>query len=154
MGRFGRVIPMQVDFYQLTRDPAEAVIPAIARRVLEGGGRLLVVSAERALLDRVSRALWSAGPETYLANDHDDAPQPDVQPILLSAACAPLNAARHIALADGRWREEALAFERAFYFFDDTTIDEARATWRALGKVDGVIPRFWRQEGGKWRQGP
>lgn len=145
---------MQVDFYQLTRDPAEAVIPTIARRVLEGGGRLLIVSAERDQLDRISRALWSAGPETYLANDHDDAPQPDVQPILLSAACVPFNTARHIALADGHWREEALAFERAFYFFDDTTIDEARATWRALAKAEGITPRFWRQEGGKWRQGP
>jgi len=145
---------MQVDFYQLTRDPVETVIPAIARRVLEGGGRLLVVSAARDQLDAISRALWSAGPETYLANDHDDAAMPEAQPILLSAACAPANGARHIALADGHWREDALGFERAFYFFDETTIDEARATWRALGKADGVTPRFWRQEGGKWRQGP
>jgi len=145
---------MQVDFYQLTRDPAEAVIPAIARRVLEGGGRLLIVSAEREQLDSISRALWSAGPETYLANDHDDAPAPEAQPILLSTACAPLNTARHIALADGHWREEALSFERAFYFFDAATIDAARATWRALAKAEDVTPRFWRQEGGKWRQGP
>jgi len=148
------VITVQVDFYQLTRDPAETVIPAIARRVLDEGGRLLVVSAERDQRDRISRALWSAGPETYLANDHDDAPRPDVQPILLSAACAPLNAARHIALADGHWRDEALDFERAFYFFDEVTIDQARATWRILSKAEDVTPRFWRQEGGKWRQGP
>jgi len=145
---------MQVDFYQLSRDPAEAVIPAIARRILGEGGRLLVVSAVRGQLDAVSRALWSAGPETYLANDHADAPMPEAQPILLADACVPLNQARHIALADGRWREEALGFERAFYFFDDTTIDEARATWRALGRADGVTPRFWKQDGGRWRQGP
>ncbi len=30
-----------------------------------------------------------------------------------------------IALADGQWRDEALTFERAFYFFDDATIDAA-----------------------------
>lgn len=145
---------MQVDFYQLTRDPAEAVIPAIARRIVEGDGRLLVVSADREQLDRVSRALWSAGPETYLANDHDDASMPQVQPILLSAACTAHNAARHIALADGHWRAEALGFERAFYLFDEATIDEARATWRTLSKAEDVTPRFWRQDGGKWRQGP
>jgi DNA polymerase-3 subunit chi len=145
---------MQVDFYQLTRDPAEGVIPAIARRLLADDGRLLVVSADREQLDRISHALWSAGPETYLANDHDDAPMPDVQPILLSAACMALNSARHIALADGHWREEALGFERVFYVFDDATIDEARATWRTLSKAEGVAPRFWRQDGGKWRQGP
>jgi len=145
---------MQVDFYQLTRDPAETVIPAIARRIVGEGGRLLVVSAARAQREAISHALWSAGPDSYLANDHDDAPMPDAQPILLSSDCAPVNAARHIALADGHWRADALGFERAFYFFDETSIDEARATWRALTRADDVTPRFWRQEGGKWRQGP
>jgi DNA polymerase-3 subunit chi len=145
---------MQVDFYQLTRDPAEAVLPAIARRVLEGGERLLVVSQDRQQLDRISQGLWTAGPETYLANDHADAAAPQIQPILLTSDCAPINAARYIALADGHWREDALQFERAFYFFDDATIDEARASWRVLSKADGITPRFWKQDGGKWRQGP
>ena len=31
----------------------------------------------------------------------------------------PANGAANIALADGRWREEALGFARAFYFFDN-----------------------------------
>lgn len=145
---------MQVDFYQLSRDPAEAVLPAIARRVLEQGERLLIVSGDRGQLDRISQGLWAAGSETYLANDHADAPMPEAQPILLSAQCAPANGARYVALADGMWREEALDFERAFYFFDERTIEGARASWRALSKVEDVTPRFWRQDGGKWRQGP
>ncbi len=145
---------MQVDFYQLSRDPAEAVIPSIARRILDDGGRLLVVSAEREQLDRISQGLWSAGPDSYLANDHDDAALPNIQPILLSAGCTAANSARHIALADGHWREDALDFDRAFYFFDDGTIDEARSAWRALSKAETVTPRFWKQDGGKWRQGP
>ncbi|MGF7170059.1 DNA polymerase-3 subunit chi [Sphingobium xanthum] len=145
---------MQVDFYQLSRDPAEAVIPGIASRILKDGGRLLVVSAERSQLDRISHTLWSAGPETYFANDHADAPMPEVQPILLACDCAPANGARHVALADGHWREEALSFDRAFYFFDGATIGEARTAWRTLSKADGITPRFWKQDGGKWRQGP
>ena len=145
---------MQVDFYQLSRDPAESVIPAIARKILDDGGRLLVVSRDDDQRKRISRALWSAGPETYLANDEAQAPMPQVQPILLSYGCEALNGARYIALADGRWRDEARAFERAFYFFDDATLDEARQSWRVLSKADDVTPRFWRQDGGKWRQGP
>ena len=145
---------MQVDFYQLSRDPAESVIPAIARKTLDDGGRLLVVSGEGDQRKRISRALWSAGPETYLANDDAQAPMPQVQPILLSDGCEALNGARYIALADGHWRDEARDFERAFYFFDDATLDEARQSWRVLSKADGVTPRFWRQDGGKWRQGP
>ena len=145
---------MQVDFYQLSRDPAESVIPAIARKILDDGGRLLVVAQEEAQRKRIASALWNAGPETYLANGEAQAPMPQVQPILLSDMCDPANGARYIALADGHWREEARDFERAFYFFDEATLDEARQSWRVLSKADGVTPRFWRQDGGKWRQGP
>ena len=145
---------MQVDFYQLSRDPVEAVIPAIARKIVDGGGRLLVVSAQRDQLDRISGGLWSAGPDSYLANDHADAPMPQVQPILLSADSNAVNGARYIALTDGQWRDEALGFERAFYFFDEDTVSIARQAWKALSKLDQVTPRFWKQEGGRWRQGP
>jgi DNA polymerase-3 subunit chi len=144
----------RVDFYQLSRDPVDKVLPAIARRVLDDGGRLLVVADERALLDRISRGLWEAGPASFLANDHADAPRPEVQPILLAPDCVATNGARNLALADGQWREEALQFERTFYVFDEATIDAARDCWRTLAKADGVTARFWRQEGGKWRQGP
>ncbi len=145
---------MQVDFYQLSRDPVEQALPGIAAKVLENGGRLLVVSDDPAQLERISRGLWEAGPDSYLANDRADAPMPQAQPILLSPHCDPANGARMIALADGQWRDEALAFERAFYFFDDATIAGARESWRTLSKADGVTPRFWKQDGGRWRQGP
>jgi DNA polymerase-3 subunit chi len=145
---------MQVDFYQLTRDPVEQALPGIARRVLENGGRLLVVSEDTAQLERISRELWDAGPDTYLAHDRAEAPMPEAQPILLAGQCEAANGAGMIVLADGLWRDEALQFERVFYFFDDAAIDGARASWRTLSKAEGVTPRFWKQDGGKWRQGP
>jgi len=144
----------QVDFYHLTRDPVERAIPAIAARIVKDGGRLLVVGAERSRLQAVSNALWDAGAESYLAHDFDDQLLPEVQPILLSEGIAASNGARFVALADGVWREEALGFDRAFYFFDEATIEGARAAWVALNKTDGLTVRFWKQDGGRWRQGP
>ncbi len=56
-------------------------------------------------------------------------------------------------MADGIWQEAALGFERAFLLFDGATIEDARATWRALDGRDGIERRYWRQdEGGKWEQ--
>jgi DNA polymerase-3 subunit chi len=144
----------RVDFYQLSRDPVEAVLPQIAARILGENARLLVVSADREQLTRISARLWDAAPESFLANDHVDAPLPEVQPILLSETCAPANGATRIALADGQFRDEALAFERTFYFFDADTIAAARDSWRALAKREDIATHFWRQEGGRWRQGP
>jgi DNA polymerase-3 subunit chi len=145
---------MQVDFYQLSRDPVDKVLPAIAGRILADGGRLLVVAQELDALERVSQGLWSAGPESFLAHGLAGDGHDGAQPILLSDECDALNGARHVALVDGLWRDAALTFDRAFYFFDAETIDGARQSWRVLSKADGVNPRFWKQDGRKWVQGP
>lgn len=145
---------MQVDFYQLSRDPVDLVLPAIAARLLGMGARLLVVAQDDALLIRVSAGLWGGPPESFLAHGRAGQGHDAAQPILLAGDCAAANGARHVALVDGLWRDEALAFERAFYFFDAETIDGARDAWRALARREGVTARFWRQEGRKWVQGP
>lgn len=145
---------MQVDFYQLSRDPVEQVLPAIADRILGMGERLLVVAREPERLERISAGLWAAPPESFLAHGRAGHGGESVQPVLLAHDCLAANGARHIALADGLWREEALGFERTFYFFDAVTIEGARSSWRLLARQDGVTPRFWRQEGRKWVQGP
>ncbi|WP_420144246.1 DNA polymerase III subunit chi [Sphingobium sp.] len=145
---------MQVDFYQLSRDPVDQVLPAIAGRILAMGARLLVVAQQPERLARISQGFWAGPPDSFLAHGQADEGGAAHQPILLSASCDATNGARHIALADGVWRDAALAFDRAFYFFDADTIDGARASWRVLSRANGVEPRFWRQEGRKWVQGP
>ncbi|MEZ5655982.1 MAG: DNA polymerase III subunit chi [Sphingobium sp.] len=145
---------MRVDFYQLSRDPVEQVIPAIAQRLLDDGGRLLVVDGREGALGTLSRSLWAWRENSFLAHGQAGDDDAQAQPILLSVADEPSNGARHIALADGEWRDAALSFDRAFYFFDDGTIDAARQCWRDLKGKDGVTSHFWRQEGRKWVEGP
>jgi DNA polymerase III subunit chi len=145
---------VQVDFYQLTRDPAEKVLPPIAQKILNDGGRLLVVSGDNAQLDSLSQALWNWKPESFLAHGRAGEGKDASQPILLSGAVEPANGARMVAIADGAWRDEALGFDRAFYLFAPERTDDARAAWRALGEKADVERRYWKQDGGKWRNGP
>ncbi len=144
---------MQVDFYQLTRDPAEKVLPPIAQRVLDGGGRLLVVG-DGAQLDAVSAALWAFKPDSFLAHSKAGEGNDSLQPILLSTEPFSANLAKFIALADGVWRDEALEFDRVFYMFPPSHTDNARAAWRALADNENIERRYWKQDGGKWVQGP
>lgn len=145
---------MQVDFYQLTRDPAEQVIPAIAQKILDDGGRLLVVSADDAQLGKLSVALWSAKPESFIAHQRSGEGDDSLQPVLLANEAVASNSARMIALADGEWRDQVLNFDRAFYLFPPEKTDNARTAWRALADKPDVERRYWKQDGGKWRQGP
>ncbi|MCE2728993.1 MAG: DNA polymerase III subunit chi [Sphingomonadaceae bacterium] len=143
---------MQVDFYQLTRDPAEKVLPAIAQRILDNKGRLLIISDDADQLDAISGALWTARADSFLAHAKSGESDDDLQPILLSHDTDAPNGAKFLALADGNWREVTQDFERVFYLFPPEQTDNARSAWRTLG--DGVERRYWKQDGGKWVQGP
>ncbi|MEL7197634.1 MAG: DNA polymerase III subunit chi [Pseudomonadota bacterium] len=140
---------MKLDFWQLSRDPADKVAALIAGRVLGQDERLLVVSSDAAQREAISRSLWSAGPTSFLANGEAGAPGSDRQPILLSETPEPANGASHVIFADGTYRETQ-GFARAFLLFDDETLQSARQTWKALEDREGLERAFFRQDGGKW----
>jgi DNA polymerase-3 subunit chi len=145
---------MRVDFYQLSRDPPEAVVARLAENTLDAGERLVVVCADRARREAISRGLWCHSPESFLAHGEAGGAHDLRQPILLSASVQAPNGARFIVLADGVWRPEAEGFTRVFLLFGGPELEAARATWRLLGQRDEVERHFWKQDGGKWRQGP
>lgn len=145
---------MQVDFYHLTRDPAEKLVPMLASKCLDADARVLLVSGNEDQRDRLSKALWTHNATSFLAHDFSGSEKEAHQPILISGDCHAPNAARFILLTDGQWRTEALEFDRAFYLFTGDEIAEARTTWRDLSDKDGVTPRYWKQDGGRWVEGP
>ncbi len=140
---------MRVDFYQLSRDPAETVVPLLAQNTLKAGVRMLVVSGDEALTGRISAKLWERR-DSFLAHGMAGGSDDARQPILLASQPDPANGARYIALADGQWRDEALTFERAFLLFGEATIEAARGVWRSLDGRDDAARNYWRQDGGKW----
>jgi len=144
---------MQVDFYHLTAQPLDRVLPRIAERVVETGGRLLVVSESAVQRIALDKLLWAYSAESFLPHAQAGGENDANQPILIAGSAAAANAARNIALADGVWRDEALGFDRAFHFFDEDRIAEARRSWKALADRPGVERRYWKQNSaGKWEQ--
>ena len=144
---------MKVDFYHLTRQPLDRVLPQIAEKVLAAGDRLLIVVADEAERTRLDRLLWSYTPDSFLPHAQAGAGDGKAQPILLAGEIDAANGARQIALADGTWRPDALDFDRVFHFFDDERIADARAAWRWLADREGVERRYWKHnDQGRWEQ--
>jgi DNA polymerase-3 subunit chi len=164
---------VRVDFYQLGAAQPDNVIAAIAGKLLDeeqrllvvaadenllarldrqlwDQERLLVVAADENLLARLDRQLWDQGAASFLphalAGGSDDA----AQPILLSTGTDAPNLARNLLIADGEWREAALGYDRAFYLFDELTLEGARLAWKLLAGRDGVERNYWASESGKW----
>lgn len=141
---------MRVDFYQLGGASADGVIAAIATRLLGDDQRLLIVSGDEGQLSRIDRQLWDQGATSFLPHGVAGGAEDPEQPILLSTGTDAPNKARNLLIADGEWREAALHFDRAFYLFDEATLDGARAAWKLLSGRDGVERNYWAQEEGKW----
>ena len=143
---------MQVDFYQLGGSPAEQVIGSIAEKILAEDGRLLVVASDEGALARLDRQLWDRGAASFLPHGIAGGPDDARQPVLLATSPDAPNLARNLLIADGEWREAALAYDRAFYLFDADTLDGARLAWKLLSGRDGIERRYWAQDGGRWTQ--
>jgi DNA polymerase-3 subunit chi len=144
---------MQVDFYHLTTTPVDRALPSIAVKVVDSGGRLLVVSGDEAQRRQIDSSLWTWQADSFLPHAQAGAGDDSLQPVLIADAVEPANGARFVALIDGLWREEALGFDRAFHFFDGDNIAAARLAWKALAGRDGVERRYWKQdENGRWTQ--
>ena len=141
---------MRVDFYQLGGAQPDGVIASIAGKLFDEGQRLLVVAADEALLARLDRQLWDQGAASFLPHGLAGGPDDTAQPILLSTGADAPNLARNILIADGEWREAALAYDRAFYLFDADTLDGARLAWKLLSGRDGVERNYWALEDGRW----
>ncbi len=141
---------MRVDFYQLGSTQPDGIIASLAGKLLDDEQRLLIVAGDENLLTRLDRQLWDQGGTSFLphglAGGTDDA----AQPVLLSTGTDAPNLARNILIADGEWREAALAYDRAFYLFDSATLEGARLAWKLLAGRDGVERHYWANEDGKW----
>ena len=141
---------MLVDFYQLGGMAADKVIAAIAAKILSDDGRLLIVDEDEAALARLDRQLWSEDGASFLphglAGGVDDARQP----ILLSTSEDSPNQARNMLIADGQWRDSSLTYDRAFFLFGESVVEDARLAWKLLSGREGVERRYWANEGGKW----
>jgi DNA polymerase-3 subunit chi len=140
---------MKLDFWQYTHDPVEKVVALIAKRTLGEGERVLVVSDNADQRAAIARALWQAGPESFLANGEADAPGAEAQPILLSAELAAANGASHLILADGTFRD-AEGFARVFLLFPPDRAPDARQAWRAQDGRESIERAYFAQEDGRW----
>ncbi len=141
---------MQLDFWQFSQGPIDRIVAQIAEKALAGGDRLLVVDCDAERRTAISRALWEAHPDAFLANGEAGEPHADRQPILLSAGCEASNGARFAIIADGKWRDEGDRFERTILLFGERDVEAARGVWRQFDAREDVTRGYFAQDNGKW----
>ncbi|TGY89864.1 DNA polymerase III subunit chi [Marinicauda algicola] len=144
-------------FYHLERASVDEALPELLGRLLERGGRALVVSPDEERLKSLDSHLWTFRDDAFLPHGLDTEPGAARQPVLLSATVRNVNGASMLFALDGTeldpqelkdWERVVVMFEAA----DEAGVARARALW-AASKSAQIPVSYWRQSPqGRWEK--
>jgi DNA polymerase-3 subunit chi len=147
---------VEVTFYQLQRQPLEAVLPVLLEKTRGRGWKAVVEVATEERRRALDDVLWTYSERSFLAHGLDGEPDCAEQPILLTTGRGNANGAEMRFLADGaRLGPDLAGHQRIALIFDGEDPDAlqaARDDWKQA-KAAGHDASFWQQNGeGRWEK--
>jgi len=151
-----------IGFYHLTRSGAEQALPRLLGRTLQAGERALVLCRTEDRVVYFDKVLWECPEPDWLPHGSLADGDPDLQPILLTAAPAGAglddagagNGARFLFLLDGAETTAMAGFARVFDLFDgndETAVVAARHRWKAARDAGHTLT-YWQQGERGWEK--
>ncbi len=142
----------EIGFYHLTRTTVDQALPALLGRTLAARQRAVILCAEQARADALSKVLWDCKDPDWLPNATASSKLSSAdQPIWLTDREERPNDARFLFLLDGR--TAALPdWLRIFDLFDGqdpAAVTAARTRWTAA-KAAGHALTYWKQTDRGW----
>ncbi len=146
----------EILFYQLQRQPLEAVLPTLILRSREKGWRVAVQGATEERLALLDDLLWTFSEESFLPHGLDGRDNPVDQPILLTVRPDNRNGAAIRFLIEGVMEPDDVAsYQRLVVLFDgryEENLVKAREQWKRL-KEAGHAVTYWQQNPeGRWER--
>jgi len=144
-----------IAFYHLTRSSLEQALPRLLGRVLDQGGRAVVLLGEPARIAALDQTLWVSNDPVWLPHGTPATGEADLQPIWITPDDAPApNGAKFLFLVDGAASAHLAEYDRVFDLFDGENpeaVAQARERWRAR-KAEGHGLAYWQQGEGGWEK--
>lgn len=145
----------EVGFYHLTRTPLERALPKLLEKVLEQGGKAVVLASSEDRVEALNAALWTYDDRAWLPHGSARDGHAERQPIWLSDRDENPNSATFLFLTDGAQSARISDYARAFELFDGrdpAAVEAARDRWRAY-KQAGFRLTYWQQtDRGGWER--
>jgi DNA polymerase III subunit chi len=148
----------EIGFYHLTRTPLDQALPRLLGRVLEGGGRAMVLCGGPERVAALDAALWLCADPDWLPHGTARSGNAELQPIWLTEEDVPAegapNGARFLFLLDGADSARLDRFDRVLDLFDgndEAALEAARRRW-AAAKAAGHALSYWQQGPRGWER--
>jgi DNA polymerase-3 subunit chi len=137
----------EVTFYQVDELISKSFAPLV-QKALSEKKRVLIVCADRKLLDEIDASIWSYGRSTFIPHvtifdrEFDHA----TQPVVISDKYENHNSADYlIFVGDAPAQDFCNKFSRIFYLFDVRELNAAKEVAKKLSPST-----FYKKEDGKW----
>ncbi len=145
----------EVMFYQLERQPLEAVLPVLLEKTLARGWRAVVQAGDAARLEALDAALWTYSEDSFLPHGTAKDGFTSAQPVFLTTGGDNPNGAEVRFLVEGAQPDDLAAYIRVIYLFsgrDEAALAQAREIWKRV-KTAGHPVTYWQQdERGRWEK--
>lgn len=144
----------EVFFYHLTRRTLETLAPDLLERCLARGWRVTLRAGGPERLAALDSWLWTYREESWLPHGGPADPEPERQPIYLTAGDETPNDPDALMLIDGAEAQEAeiARLARVMTIFDgrdEAAVNQARGFWRRV-VAGGARAEYWAEEGGRF----
>jgi len=147
----------EVRFYHLTEVPLERALPVMLSRTLDRGQRAVVRGGHTERLGFLNTLLWTADEAGFLPHGMDGDPDPERQPVWLTAGTDLPNGADTLFLIDGASATPAEMTGLGvtailFDGHDPVAVEAAREQWRDVTGA-GLPAVYWAQTpSGGWEK--
>lgn len=144
----------EIRFYHLQGSTEDQVLPQLALKAWQAGGRV-VVKAQEARVAKLNDLLWTFRADVFLPHGAAGDDMPERQPVWLTAGDDNPNGAKTLILASGCGEAALDGYDLCCTLLDgrdEARVAEARALWTQY-KEAGHQVSYWQQaEGGGWQK--
>ena len=145
---------MRVDFYHLITSPLERALPQLLEKVIQSGGRAVVLAASEDRVEALANHLWTYTPNSWMPHGSAKDGFAADQPIWLTDAEENPNGARVLVLTEGMTASRLDDYDRCLDLFDgrdEIAVTAARARWSAA-RGAGHELHYWQQTESGWEE--
>jgi len=146
---------MEILFYQIDNQPIGQVLPRLLEISLQRGWKVVVEAGDEERVRALDSALWMGDDDSFLPHGTAEDGNAALQPVYLTAGAENPNGANVRFVLGGARLPDPQGYERIVYLFegrDETSLQTARALWKAQ-KGAGLDLTYWQQdENGAWKK--
>lgn len=143
-----------IQFYHLLSTSRERAVPKLMEKALASGAKVVMLAREEATLKRMSDALWTNDPASFLPHGTARDGNAAAQPIYLTTAEDNPGSAEILCILDGSSPTSMGTYSKVLDVFDGSKEDEvaaARQRWTTY-KAQGFALQYVKQQpGGGWK---